>query len=76
MRTTLSTKGRIVLPAEFRKQDGLEPGQQFVIERLGCGDYRLVLCEGPRNRGLVDWLLNCPEKGFFEGIKSESTDTL
>ena len=76
MKTTLSTKGQIVLPAELRKQDGIEPGQQFEIERLDRGEYRLVLCASPRNHGLVDWLLNCPEKGFFERIESESTDTL
>ena len=28
------------------------------------------------NEGLVDWLLACPEKGFFVAIDSESTDTL
>ena len=28
------------------------------------------------NEGLVDWLLACPEKGFFVPIDSESTDTL
>jgi hypothetical protein len=30
----------------------------------------------PRNDGLVDWLLACPEKGWFQPIASESTDTL
>jgi hypothetical protein len=28
------------------------------------------------NEGLVDWLLACPEKGYFVPIESESTDTL
>ena len=28
------------------------------------------------NDGAVDWLLACPEKGFFVPIESESTDTL
>jgi hypothetical protein len=27
-------------------------------------------------KGLVDWLLACPEKGYFVPIESESTDTL
>jgi predicted DNA-binding antitoxin AbrB/MazE fold protein len=26
--------------------------------------------------GLVDWLLDCPEKGWFQPLPSESTDTL
>ena len=28
------------------------------------------------NEGVVDWLLACPEKGFFVPIESESTDDL
>jgi len=76
MKTRLSTKGQIVLPAEFRHQDGVEPGQEFEVERIDRGEYRLVQL-GPRpNEGLVDWLLACPEKGFFVPIESESTDTI
>ena len=76
MRTTVSTKGQIVLPVEIRQQDGIEPGQIFEIERIDHGEYRLVLLEPPRNQGLVEWLLACPEKDFFVPIESESTDTL
>ncbi|MGH9520274.1 MAG: AbrB/MazE/SpoVT family DNA-binding domain-containing protein, partial [Terriglobales bacterium] len=42
MKTTISSKGQIVLPAEFRQKDRLKPGQTFEVERLDCGDYRLV----------------------------------
>jgi AbrB family looped-hinge helix DNA binding protein len=76
MRATISTKGQIVLPAEIRQRDGIEPGQQFEIERIDRGEYRLVRCTPRPNHGLVDWLLSCPEKGFFVPIESESTDTL
>ena len=76
MKTTVSTKGQIVLPAEFRHQDGIEAGQSFDVERVDCGEYRLVRCEPPPNQGLMDWLLACPGKGFFVAIESESTDTL
>lgn len=76
MKTAVSTKGQIVLPAQIRHQDGIEPGQEFEIERIDSGEYRLVRLEPPRNRGLVDWLLACPEKGWFVPIESESTDTL
>jgi len=65
-----------VLPAEFRRQDGIEPGQEFEVERLDRGEYRLVQLEPRPNQGLVDWLLACPDKGFFVPIESESTDTL
>lgn len=76
MRTAVSTKGQIVLPAEIRQRDGIEPGQQFEIERIGRGEYRLVRHDPPPNEGLVTWLLACPEKGFFVPIESESTDSL
>jgi AbrB family looped-hinge helix DNA binding protein len=76
MTTTVSTKGQIVLPAEIRQQDGIEPGQEFDIERIDRGEYRLVRRPPRANEGLVDWLLACPEKGFFLPIDSESTDTL
>ncbi|HLX07935.1 MAG TPA: AbrB/MazE/SpoVT family DNA-binding domain-containing protein [Thermoanaerobaculia bacterium] len=76
MKTAVSTKGQIVIPAEIRHQDGIEPGQEFEIERLDRGDYRLKRLTPPRNHGLLEWLLACPEKGFFVPIDSESTDTL
>jgi AbrB family looped-hinge helix DNA binding protein len=76
MTTRVSSKGQIVLPAEIRVRDRIEPGQQFDIERIDRGEYRLVRREAPPNEGLVDWLLSCPEKGFFTPIESESTDTL
>jgi AbrB family looped-hinge helix DNA binding protein len=76
VKTTVSGKGQIVLPAELRKQDRIEPGQEFDVERLDRGDYRFVRRAGPRNDGAVEWLLACPEKGFFVPVESESTDTL
>jgi len=76
MKTTMSNKGQIVLPARIRRQDGIEPGQVFDIQRISRGQYRLVLRRPRLNEGLVDWLLTCPEKDFFVPISSESTDTL
>jgi AbrB family looped-hinge helix DNA binding protein len=76
MKTTISSKGQIVLPAELRQQDRIEAGQEFEIERLDRGEYRLKRCSAPLNEGVIDWLLACPEKGFFVRIESESTDTL
>lgn len=76
MKTTMSSKGQIVLPAEIRQQDRIEAGQEFEVERLDRGEYRLVRRAAPPNEGVVDWLLACPEKGFFVPIRSESTDTL
>ena len=76
MITTVSSKGQIILPAEIRQQDGIEPGQRFAIERIERGRYRLTRQDSPPNQGLVEWLLRCPVKGFFVPIESESTDTL
>ena len=76
MKTTVSSKGQIVLPAEFRQMDGVKPGQEFDVERLDRGDYRLVRRATRLNEGAIDWLLACPQKGFFVAIASESTDTL
>ena len=76
MKTTVSSKGQIVLPAEIRKLDGIEAGQEFEVERLDRGEYRLRRCVSPPNEGVVDWLLACPVKGFFVPIESESTDAL
>jgi hypothetical protein len=64
------------LPAEFRQMDRIEPGQEFDVERVDRGDYRLVRRVAPRNEGALDWLLACPHKDFFVPIDSESTDTL
>ena len=76
MKTTMSSKGQIVLPATLREQDGLEPGEEFTVERIDRGEYRLVRVAPPPNEGVIEWLLSCPEKGWFVPIESESTDTL
>ncbi|MEO8127823.1 MAG: AbrB/MazE/SpoVT family DNA-binding domain-containing protein [Bryobacteraceae bacterium] len=76
MKATISSKGQIVLPAEFRKLDRVETGQEFDVERLDRGDYRLVRRAVPQNEGVIDWLLACPRKDFFVPIDSESTDEL
>ena len=64
------------MPAELRQMDRIEPGQEFDVERLDRGDYRLTRRTAQPNDGAVDWLLACPEKGFFIPLESESTDAL
>ena len=76
MKTTVSSKGQIVLPAALREQDCIEPGQEFDVERVDRRNYRLVRRIASPNEGVVDWLLACPEKGFFAPIESQSTDVL
>ena len=76
MKTTVSSKGQIVLPAELRRQDSVEAGQEFDVERLDRGEYRLTRRSAPPNEGVVDWLLACPAKGYFIAVESDSTDSL
>jgi AbrB family looped-hinge helix DNA binding protein len=76
MKTTVSTKGQIVIPSELRRRDRILAGQEFEIERLEAGEYLLRRQATPHNAGLVAWLLACPDKGWFQPIPSESTETL
>jgi hypothetical protein len=56
--------------------DRLHPGEVFDVERLESGKYLLTRKSPPPNQGLVDLLVACPLKGWFESVDSESTDTL
>jgi AbrB family looped-hinge helix DNA binding protein len=77
MTTTVSSKGQIVLPAEIRHQDDIKAGQEFDIERLDRGEYRLKRKTPPRNEGLVKLLLACPVKGWFvPADRTETTDDI
>jgi AbrB family looped-hinge helix DNA binding protein len=77
MRTTVSTKGQIVLPAELRRRDGVEVGQTFEIERTDAGEYVLRRIESRPNQGLVALLRDCPVKGWFAPFdRTQTTDDL
>jgi len=77
MIATVSSKGQIVLPVEIRKQDAIEPGQQFEIERIKAGEYRLKRKARRQNEGLVELLLACPVKDWFQPAdRTETTDDL
>ena len=77
MKTTVSSKGQIVIPAEMREQDGIRAGQTFDIERVEAGEYRLKRRAPRRNEGLVELLLACPSKGWFQpAARQETTDEI
>jgi AbrB family looped-hinge helix DNA binding protein len=76
VRTTISTKGQIVIPAELRFADGIQPGEQFEVDRIAPDAYRLTRIAPPANRGVLSWLRSCPEHDWFVEVPSESTDTL
>jgi predicted DNA-binding antitoxin AbrB/MazE fold protein len=77
----------LVLPEGTRvhlhveEQTEREPGGQAIAH---IRSPRLVhpeqaaefVMESEANKGLVDWLLACPEKDWFQALPSESTDTL
>ena len=73
MKTTVSTKGQITLPAEIRQRDGIESGQEFELERIDRGEYWLKRKERRRNEGLVKLLLACPVKGWFKPTERRKT---
>jgi bifunctional DNA-binding transcriptional regulator/antitoxin component of YhaV-PrlF toxin-antitoxin module len=75
MLTTVSAKGHLALPAKLRREDSIKPGHRFDIERIGRGEYRLLRQESPANKGLIDWLLACPVKGYFVPIGKRDTPT-
>lgn len=77
MKTTLSSKGQLVLPADFRERDHLRPGQVFEVERLDVGDYRLRRLAPAPNEGLMAWLQSCPGGGLPEpDSRAETTDSI
>ena len=76
MKTSISSKGQIVLPAPLRELDRIQPGQQFQIERLAAGEYLLRKIAEPGKPGLVQWLRSCPDVDWFQEVPSESTDAL
>ncbi len=65
-----------MIPAELRQVDRLVPGQKFELERLEVGQYLLKRIAEPDNEGVVQWLTDCPEKGWFVSVGSESMDTV
>ena len=75
MKTTISSKGQLVLPRALRERDDIKVGQEFTVERVRAGEYWLLRRRN-RNEGLVARLLACPEKDWFVPLPSESTDTL
>ena len=77
MKTRISSKGQIVLPAELRQQDSIQPGQEFEVERVDAGEYRLKRKSRRRNEGVLKLLLSCPVKGWFKPMdRSETTDDI
>jgi AbrB family looped-hinge helix DNA binding protein len=76
VKTTVSSNGQFVLPAKLRQQDAIRPGDQFAVERVGAGEYLFKRLATNNSEGVLDWLLRCPAKDWFQPIASESTADL
>ena len=56
---------------------GIGPGDEFEVERVDAGEYRLKRTTRRPNEGLVDLLLACPVKGWFQPMElGETTDDI
>ena len=75
VKTPISTKGKLV-PAKIRRQDDVRTDQTFEFERVDTGELGLLRLAPPPDTGVVDWLLACPDKGYFVAIESGWTNTL
>ena len=77
MKTTISSKGQIVLPAELRREDEIRPGDQFEVERVEEGQYVLRRITSRPNRRLVGLLSSCPAQNWFVSFyRTATTDDL
>jgi len=76
MKTKISSKGRIVVPVEFRKQDQVLPGQRFEVVRIDEGQYLLKRVATQDNVGVVDWLLACPSGDWFHPLPPGATEDI
>lgn len=75
MKTTVSSRGQIVMPAELRRADGIRPGDRLEVERLEEGAYVLRRVVARPNQGLVALLRSCPaEDWFVPADRTETTD--
>ena len=77
MRTTISTNGRIIIPAQIRREDGIQPGQEFEIERIDRAEYFIRRTTKLRNEGLIKLLVSCPVKDWFQPLqRTDSNDDI
>ncbi len=63
MTTTMSTKGRVVIPAKVRARQNLRAGDQLVVEE-GKNEVILKKVRRQRKKSLLQWMLDCPAGDF------------
>jgi predicted RNase H-like HicB family nuclease len=70
---SLTIKLRTMIP-ELLKANRMLPDGSIVFELTSHRQEFVTF--GATNKGLVDWLLACPEKDFFVPVESDSTDAV
>lgn len=73
MKTTVSSKGQIVLPAELRREDDVRAGDQFEVERIEDGVFVLRRVTARANKGLIDLLRSCPVSDWYVPLDRNAT---
>ena len=80
MTATVSAGGSIEIPEVFRMEDSIREGQLCDIERVGEGEYRVVVNRAASagvSGSWLDVLLDCPVKDWFQAApREETTDDL
>jgi AbrB family looped-hinge helix DNA binding protein len=66
VKTTLSSKGHVVIPPSVQKQQNLRPGDdlEIISDEDQPGTILLRRMNRQPNEGLADWLRACPVKGI------------
>ena len=54
--TTVTERGQISIPADFRSELGLRPGQKLLWSSPGDHTLRLSVCEPPKRKGAMAML--------------------
>ena len=54
--TTIAERGQISLPADFRAELGLQPGQKLLWSTTEDRALRLTVCEPPKRKGAMAML--------------------
>ena len=79
MTAKVSATGQLEIPAALRMSEGIVAGQEFLIEKVSEGEYRLisaVAMPAKRKRRPLEVLLDCPEKDFLMPMDWGTTDQL
>lgn len=79
MTTKVSSSGQLEIPAALRLRDGILAGQEFDIEKVRDGEYRLRATTAVpvrQTRGPLAVLQDCPEKAFFTPMEWGTTAQL